>query len=273
MYYLDLGNIDIKAMKIIPQEFAFKYSLIAFQIEKDELSIAFSDTPDTSLLEQLRFISGMGIKTFISSNEQINYALHTLFEKENVEAALDVLENENKFQQTESYNSDINVEGAPIVKLVNSIINQAIEANASDIHIEPIDGDVLVRYRIDGLLNLVMKIPIKFYQPLNTRLKIMCRMDITEKRIPQDGSMDFASNQKCYDLRVSTLPVVYGEKIVIRILYKDKSSIALNSLGFDELSMSTIRNMLKFSHGIILATGPTARGIKLRQYSKTFHML
>jgi type IV pilus assembly protein PilB len=261
MYVLELEKIDVAAMKIIPEKISCKYNLIAFHMDGEHLSVAFSYKPDIFLLKQLSFISGMDIIAFISGDEQIKYALHTLYEKENVQTALNVLENENQFNEISNSNiSDISVESAPIVKLVNSIINQAIEANASDIHIEPVEDVVLVRFRIDGLLNLIMKIPNKFYQPINTRLKIMCRMDITEKRLPQDGSTDFISNNKSYDLRVSTLPIVYGEKIVIRILYKDEGIIPLNSLGFDDVSINIIRDLLKYSHGIILAVGPTGSG-------------
>lgn len=175
-----------------------------------------------------------------------------------------VQKNYNKFilgnkKDVNIYN-EYNINDSPNVKAVNNIITEGILKGASDIHIEPFKDTVLVRYRIDGLLNEVTNIPVSKYEAIIIRLKIMANMDIAEKRIPQDGKFELNINDKYYDFRVSIIPTINGEKIVIRILCKNEKILSLDSLGFDNNNINCIKRIINSSHGIVLITGPTGSG-------------
>lgn len=149
---------------------------------------------------------------------------------------------------------------SPVIKLVDSIILQAVNENASDIHVEPFEGGLRIRYRIDGMLREVMTVPKKTGQPLISRLKILSNMDIAEKRKPQDGRFHIQYKNNIVDLRVSTLPNIFGEKAVIRLLDKNNNLLKVNQLGFDEKNYKAFKNILKYSNGMLLVTGPTGCG-------------
>ncbi len=158
-------------------------------------------------------------------------------------------------------------EDAPIIRLANLIINQAITDRASDIHIEPQKDGVRVRYRVDGVMSENMRVPRKILAPLTSRFKIMANMDIAEKRVPQDNRISVAVNGRDYDLRVSTLPLVMGEKIVLRVLDKSGMQVGLNKLGFLPGNLKVVEQMCQKTHGIILVTGPTGSGKTTTLYS------
>lgn len=261
---IDISSIEIdsKAVRLIPYEIADRENVIAFQIHNNKLLAAFGNKPNESILKELCFITGMEVVAFIDDIITIRYTIKNVYEKDNAEDALKSLESQsisiNKVEpQIELSDS---IDGAPAVKLTNSLLNQAILLKASDIHIEPFEKAIAVRFRIDGILEKIMNIPPKHYSMVLSRVKVMGRMDITEKRVPQDGSFSFKYNNKVYDFRVSTLPTIYGEKVVIRVLYKQDKVLGLDSLGFDKGSIEMIRNMLKCPNGILLATGPTGSG-------------
>ena len=186
--------------------------------------------------------------------------------------ALDSIENEQQFKDnsntdTEKAQTDIDIVNAPAVRLVDSIIREAIPIRASDIHIEPFESEVAVRYRIDGDLSERTSFQIESYQAVCARLKIMSGINIAERRIPQDGRFSMNINNTEYDFRVSTLPTVYGEKFVIRVLDKNAFSYTRNELGFTEASNHLIDEMLDHPHGIILLTGPTGCGKSTTLYT------
>ena len=156
---------------------------------------------------------------------------------------------------------------APIVKLINSIIEQAIEMRASDIHIEPYAKDIRIRYRIDGDLQEIMKLSRSGLSAIVTRVKIMGRMDIAEKRVPQDGRVESNVNGREIDMRISTIPTVYGEKIVIRLLDRSNFMFSKEQLGFTEENMKSFNMILRQPHGMILVTGPTGSGKSTTLYA------
>lgn len=269
---INLENADVnnKVVQKIPEKIAIDNCLLAFSEVDDYIYIATSKVPDTSLEEELRFISGKDIKFFYADELKILGAINKHYCKYSLENAIKVIELEGKSsirnQGIKNYD-DEKLQNAPVVKIVNSILNGAIYQNASDIHLEPFQEETLVRFRVDGIIKPFTSIPKDIYLSVCTRLKIMGTMDISEKRIPQDGKIRYLYENRNYDLRVSTLPTVYGEKIAIRILYRSNQMKSLDTLGFRDDDVNEIRSMIKGRYGIILVTGPTGSGKTTTLYS------
>lgn len=269
---IDLENIKInnEVVQKIPEQIANDNCLIAFKETDDSIYIAVENSPTISLEEELRFIIGKNINFFYAHKIQIVNCINTYYCKYSVENAIKTIEIQNKDnfkQQSSKVFDDEKLKDAPVVKIVNSILNGAIYENASDIHLEPFEDEVLVRFRVDGIIRYFMSIPRNIYTSVCTRLKIMAAMDISEKRVPQDGKIKYIYEKKEYDLRISTLPTVYGEKFVIRILYKSNEMKILDTLGFNEKAVKMIKSMLENKYGIILVTGPTGSGKTTTLYS------
>lgn len=265
---LDYENIDIDAIKLIPQNYARKYCIICFKIYHDEVWIAVKECGSIKkIYEELKFIIHKDIRLFYCEEREISGAIDNYYCRCNAEEALNMVKNQETVFDENEFKYNANIKDSPAVSLLDSIISSAIYKNSSDIHIEPFEDYVTVRYRIDGSLVKIVNLPYSIYPSLCVRIKIISRMDITEKRMPQDGSGEFNLNGKRFDLRISTLPVLYGEKIVIRILYKSKEFSSLNSLGFEHQGILDICDMLKSSHGIILVTGPTGSGKSTTLYA------
>ncbi len=270
--YINLETIDIEdeIVKKIPENIARANCLIAFKEYDKCLDVAISREPDISLKDELKFISNREINFFCEDKHKIINAINAYYCKCSVDKAIESIETEKELNFTKnSYEStnDENLKEAPIVKIINSIINVAISERASDIHLEPFQKYALVRFRVDGIIKYFKKIPKDIYPAICTRLKVMAYLDISEKRIPQDGKIKHTYENKNYDFRVSILPTVLGEKIVIRILYKSEDIKVLDSLGFFEKDVEAIKTMIRNSHGIILVTGPTGSGKTTTLYS------
>lgn len=272
METVDLENtaVNSKVVQKIPEKIANDNCLLAFKEVDDYIYIATSKTPTILLEEELRFISGKYIKFFYASELKIVSAINKYYCKYSLENAIKIIELESKLsikeQSIKNYDEE-KLQDAPVVKIVNSILNGAIYQNASDIHLEPFQEETIVRFRVDGIISYFTSIPKNIYSLVCTRLKIMGTMDISEKRVPQDGKIRYLYENKDYDLRVSTLPTVYGEKIVIRILYRSDKMKFLDTLGFSDRDVNTIKSMIKNRYGIILVTGPTGSGKTTTLYS------
>ncbi len=269
---VDLENmyIDAQVVKEIPEDMARVNCLMAFKEYDKELNVAINKNPDISLKDELRFITNKDVKFFYEDKDKITNAINTYYCKCSVEKAIETIQIEKKLYSKKDNNefiNDENLQKAPVVKITNSIINAALSKGASDIHLEPFQNNILVRFRIDGIIREFTEIPKSVYLLLCTRLKIMASMDISEKRIPQDGKIKYTYENNSYDFRMSTLPTVFGEKIVIRVLYKSESIKFLDSLGFNKNDIKDIKAMLRNSHGIILVTGPTGSGKTTTLYS------
>lgn len=259
--HVSLEDIYIceEALKLLTKEVVKKYGVMPFKLEYDKLHIAMVDPYNISTIEEIRFITGKEVIAYKDTKYSIFSAIEVYYEKEIVDEVLRDIKDIGYTSKIIKDNNKI-IENAPVVRLTNSIINQAINKKASDIHLEPFKDKVVVRFRIDGVLNERMAIPKEVYVLINTRIKIKSGMDISKKMIPQDGKMEYEFREKTFDLRVSSIPTINGEKIVIRILYKTNRNIEINNLIEDKEDLMLVKKILSHPSGIILVTGPTGSG-------------
>ncbi|NMC56388.1 MAG: type II/IV secretion system protein [Eubacteriaceae bacterium] len=263
---LDKMKLDSDIVKIIPQEFARKNCLIAVDLIDNNLIVAMNDPLNFYIIEDLRFMTGYDIKTVIAPERIICKAMDIFYAGlSSNEAANDVnkeFSNLDNQMSVEDNEMEERVDSAPVVRLVNSIILQAIKIGASDIHIEPTKNDTKVRMRVDGHLREVLRLDIAAHGSVITRLKIMSSMNIAERRIPLDGRCEIELENSLVDMRVSTIPTVHGEKAVIRILFNPSIDIVQSkkALGFSDKNMQLFDKLIKTSHGVVLVTGPTGSG-------------
>ncbi|MFL0252262.1 GspE/PulE family protein [Clostridium neuense] len=270
--YFDEYFVDKKAVLTIPEGLAQKYNLIPISFNGDKLNVAMSDPMNMFALDDVRIASGHEIVPMIATSTQIQRAIETYYTSQKIEKAAEEATKNYDINQKD-IEGDIdeftneNVNNAPIVKLVDFIIREAVRLQSSDIHIEPFEKYIKVRYRIDGELHEKQRIQIQSLQSIITRIKIISNLNIAEKRLPQDGRMKIFIDGKNIDLRVSTLPTVFGEKAVIRILKNDSKNINKEKLGMDSENMKKLENIIKSPYGIILATGPTGSGKSTTLYA------
>jgi len=261
-------GVDPEACKIVPESFARKYDLIPLKKDQQILIVAMSNPLNIFALDDIRIISGMHVQPLISTLDEIREAISKYYGPQKaIKALQEYIENKNINSQSanEEESTDF-INNAPTVRLVNSLLEQAIRNKASDIHIEPLETTVNIRFRIDGHLKNIMHIDSKVMQSLLARIKITGGMNLSEKRLPQDGRIRAEVEGKPYDLRVSIIPLIYGEKIVIRIL--DKSSLVpKEALGLGKMDVEMYDKLLESPYGIILVTGPTGSGKSTTLYN------
>ncbi|WP_073025964.1 GspE/PulE family protein [Lutispora thermophila] len=259
---LDCYHVDPKITDLIPESIAKKYNLIPIDIIDGELFVIMSDPLNIFAIDDIKLITGMNVKTALSSKSSIIRAINKYYTREGTQKALKEFEESFLTNIKDDINeielSDVN--SAPVVKLVNTIIQQAVSMKASDIHIEPFENNIRIRLRVDGDLQEIMSISKKSHMAIVTRIKIMGKMDIAERRIPQDGRVELEISSKPIDMRISSLPTVYGEKIVIRLLDRDNYNYVKEDLGFSNINLKLINKIIRQPFGIILVTGPTGSG-------------
>ena len=261
---IDLGNykINTKAVALVAENIARKYDLIPIDIEDDRLVVAMSDPLNVFAIDDLKLSTNRKIIIKLSTKSVIQRSINRYYTKEGTKKVL--AEFEEAFTSTGIDDLDeeelSNVHSAPVVKLVNSIIGQAILMKSSDIHIEPYEKSIRVRIRIDGDLQEIMTFSRRSHMAIVTRIKIMGKMDIAERRIPQDGRIETEIDGKEIDMRISTLPTVYGEKVVIRLLDRDGFDFNKEDLGFSDNDLKTFNRIIRQPYGIVLVTGPTGSG-------------
>ena len=263
LQFVDLAEyqIDPTAAALLSEQVARRYRALPIGFEDDHLVVAMSDPANVFALDDIRTITGMEVKPVVATSGDIEAAIRKYGQ---FDQSVEEISNEASSQADDGA-VDLEelgaaVEDAPIVKLVNMLINQAVSDRASDIHIEPAERDVRIRYRIDGVLHEVMRSPKNIQNGLLSRLKVMADINIAERRVPQDGRISLMVGGKAIDLRVATLPTVYGEKIVIRILDKSSVLLKLSDLGFADKPYETYERAFKKPYGTILVTGPTGSG-------------
>ena len=276
---LEAMQLDPELARLIPEHLAQRYKVIPVGQQDNRLTLAMVDPLNVIALDDIRLITGFDIDPVIATDDAITKALNGQF---GVTAIAEVEGTMKDISATDFGPMDFDdasdeelsldklkemVDEAPIVRVVNLIISQAINDKASDIHIEPEAKSVKVRYRVDGVLHEVMTPPKHIQAPMTSRIKIMAAMDIAERRIPQDGKIHLTHDGREYDLRVSTLPCVHGEKTVMRILDKGSVQLGLNKLGFSQSNLTLWESIVEKPYGMLLVTGPTGSGKSTTLYS------
>lgn len=274
--YVDLSERvpAADAISMLTPQLAKKYHALPLAKSDKKLIVALANPLDVFVIDELRMITGFEIEPVIAVEEDLDIGLVQYYKQEAeamvaLEGALKDFDSDGGFTQVkEAESDDMDLsDDAPVIRLANLIVSQGVTDKASDIHIEPRKDSVVVRYRIDGVLVETMSLPRKVIAPLVSRFKIMANMDIAEKRVPQDNRISAIVNGKEFDFRVSTLPLVHGEKIVMRILDKGGINVGLNKLGFLPHNLRIIEDMVSRSYGIVLVTGPTGSGKSTTLYS------
>ncbi len=260
--YVDLSNqeIDEDAVRKIPESLAKKHTVIAINIQGRRLTVATDDPINFNILEDIKMQTGMDTIPVLATRSAINKAIGQHYSMENVDSVLESVQQFRNDDDEDSESKD-RVESAPIVKLATTIIENSYRADATDIHIEPFKTYTVIRVRVNGDLVELMKVSNVVHNALTTRLKLISGMNIAEKRIPQDGRFTQTVDGTVLDVRVSSLPTVNGEKIVIRILSTGNIALRkITDLGMSDYNYQLFESMIKCPHGVILVTGPTGSG-------------
>lgn len=267
-----------EALGLLSAPLAKKFKAVPIEKMGNRLLMAMANPLDVFVIDELRMITRFDIEPMIAVEEDLMSAIGNLYRAAHhvTDAIAGVMKDFNggDIDFTHEEEEELSVaelrelgDDAPIIRLANLIISQGIADRASDIHIEPQKDGLRVRYRVDGVMHEGMKLPRKIVAPLLSRFKIMCEMDIAEKRTPQDNRISAVISGKEYDFRVSTLPMIAGEKIVMRVLDKSGINVGLSKLGFLEQNLKTLEDFCARSYGIILVTGPTGSGKSTTLYS------
>lgn len=276
--YVDspLFVVELDVVKLVPESLARRYNVLPTYLRSGTLTIATNDPLDFACLEDVGMITGLEIRTVLSPASEIERAINRVYSKKSSEDIIGNIKDEFSasyvplIDRESEADAGMNerIDSAPIVKLVNSLIMEAYQQNASDIHIEPHEESTRIRFRVDGDLLLHNELGHDVHQLISTRIKIISGMNIAEKRVPQDGSFQFKSDFFNVDIRVSSLPTPFGEKIVLRLLGADRSiEYNLHGLGLSDQTIETIEKAVRLPHGIILVTGPTGSGKTTTLYS------
>jgi len=257
---------DEKLFKIFSYQMLKKYNVAPLKIENDYLVVATNDPLDLGVLQELRSVSGYRIRPVVATLQDIKDFINKYFGPlYSAKEAIKEIVIEKKEESTKEL--EVAAQEAPIVKLVNSVIGEAIKQKASDVHFEPRRENMRIRFRIDGVLYEKMTVPKELQAAVISRIKIISGMDIAEKRKPQDGRMSISGEGKEYDIRVSTLPDIFGEKVVLRLLDKESIIRSLESLGMDKRQLELTKFLIYQPYGMILVTGPTGSGKTTTLYS------
>jgi type IV pilus assembly protein PilB len=263
-------NIDASAVAMVPEVTARRHSCIPVRIEDGRLVVAMADPANVIAIDDIRALTGKEIRTVVATKADVVAAINRSYRMDRTaetlveEAAADVRAEEKSL---DAAIASAGAEDAPIIKLVNLLITQAVSDRASDIHIEPGEDGLRVRYRIDGVLHEVMNPPKSVQAGIASRLKIMAEINIAERRIPQDGRISITLQGKSIDIRVATLPTVFGEKIVMRLLDKSSVMLQLSDLGFLPQNFQRFQESYTKPYGAILVTGPTGSGKSTTLYA------
>ena len=267
-------EIDSAVIKLIPSEIAQKHQIIPINRTGNVLTVAMADPSNIFAIDDIKFMTGFKVEPVVAAETSIKNAINKHydsagmvedimkdFDDKDVEALKEGEENINVAELGQA------AEDAPVVKLVNLILTDAIKKGASDIHIEPYEKSFRVRYRIDGVLYEVMQPPTRLKAAITSRVKIMAQLDIAERRLPQDGRIKIKMSGKEMDYRVSTLPTLFGEKVVLRLLDKGNLQLDMTKLGFDSQALEHFESGLLMPYGMVLVTGPTGSGKTTTLYS------
>lgn len=288
-------EIDSKVSRLVPFEICEKYNAIPINRAGSTLIVAMADPSNIFAIDDIKFLTGYNVEVVVASEAAIKDAIEREFkrkvskdeqeqetvpaieeapiEEPSLEEAVSLLEEVEGLEVVQE-EEEVNVnelqratEDAPVVKLVNAILHEAIKRRASDIHVEPYEKEFRVRFRIDGVLYEIMKPPIKLKNAIVSRLKILSNLDIAERRLPQDGRIKLKISGGEMDFRVNTLPTLFGEKVCLRLLDKSNLQLDMTKLGFDEEQLKLFKEAIHRPYGMVLVTGPTGSGKTTTLYS------
>ncbi|AZR73575.1 hypothetical protein BBF96_09340 [Anoxybacter fermentans] len=262
--WIDLSKVEIdpELVLMIPEKLARRHLLLPLESREDGFHIAIANPHNILALDEVHIITGKTVIPHLAIPSQIIESIEHFYrlDRHSAHQMIQQLEEEVMVSGEEEILEWEEVDQAPIIRLVNHIIYQALQNRASDIHIEPTRDETRVRYRIDGVLSTLHTFPRKVHPPLISRLKIMASLDISQHFNPQDGSISYIYGQRKINLRISIIPTIYGEKAVLRILNRDSQILSLEELGFLKEDLQIYKELLKKKYGIILVTGPTGSG-------------
>src|SRR5579864_1129581 len=278
---LQYFEIDPGVVKLVPEETARRYQILPLSRVGASLTIAMADPTNVFAIDDIKFMTGFNIEPVVASEPAIAEAIDRAYgaggsQDENVDELLASMEEADVELQADQDEIDLaelekSADEAPIVKLVNIVLSDAVKRGASDIHIEPYEKEYRVRFRIDGVLQQIMSPPMKLKDAITSRIKIMAKMDISEKRLPQDGrimlKMLVNNKKKQLDFRVNCLPTLWGEKVVLRLLDKENLRLDMTKLGFEPESLEKFQRAVLKPYGMVLVTGPTGSGKTNTLYS------
>ncbi|HEV2340180.1 MAG TPA: type IV-A pilus assembly ATPase PilB [Candidatus Acidoferrales bacterium] len=279
---LKFYEVDPAVIKLIPQETAVRYQIVPLSRVGSTLTIAMTDPTNVFAMDDIKFMTGFNVEPVVASESAISEAIAKFYgaieSGEELDKVMKDLAGDEAALELEQEESDMDLaslekaaEEAPIIKLVNLILTDAVKRGASDIHVEPYEKELRVRFRIDGVLQTVMTPPMKLKDAITSRIKIMAKLDISEKRLPQDGRImiKYAKDgkKKELDFRVSTVPTLFGEKIVLRLLDKENLRLDMTKLGFEAESLTKFERAILRPYGMVLVTGPTGSGKTNTLYS------
>ncbi|HPA59825.1 MAG TPA: ATPase, T2SS/T4P/T4SS family [Synergistales bacterium] len=259
-----------EALRLVPENVARRLELVPLAIlDNNRLMVAMADPLDVLAIDEVRILTGMDVEVGIATPTEIFRDLDKFYQVQGSldEAMVEVVESSGSTVDLDREGRGASADDAPVVKLVNSIMEQAVREAASDIHIEPFEKVTRVRYRVDGSLFDAIDFPRKLHPAVSSRIKIMANIDISEKRRPQDGRILIKTLNKNIDLRVSTLPTIYGEKVVLRLLDQSNAMVGLERLGLGADDREIVDGIIASPYGIILVTGPTGSGKSTTLYS------
>ncbi|MBV9110622.1 MAG: type IV-A pilus assembly ATPase PilB [Gemmatimonadetes bacterium] len=272
---LERVRLDPRILKLIPGEFAVKHQVLPLRRVGRTLTVAMANPTDLGVIDDLKFLTRLDIEPVIAGD----FTLKRIVEREYESADEKINEllkqfDEEEVERVEEQEEDVSVaslqaavEEAPVVKLINGILTDAVHRGASDIHFECYEKDIRVRYRIDGVLAEIMRPPIKMKAALISRFKILSDLNIAERRVPQDGRLKLRFGKRVIDFRVSTLPTLFGEKIVLRILDKGNLTLDLEKFGMEAKAEADFMKAIMNPYGMVLVTGPTGSGKTMTLYS------
>jgi len=272
---LQYFEIDASVVKLIPEETAKRYQILPLSRVGASLTIAMVDPTNVYAMDDIKFMTGFNIEPVVASESAIMDAIDKAYggsqQSENVDDLLADVELQADQEEMDLNELEKSADEAPIVKLVNIVMTDAVKRGASDIHIEPYEKEYRVRFRIDGVLQHIMSPPMKLKDAITSRIKIMAKMDISEKRLPQDGRimlrMQIGGKKKQLDFRVNCLPTLWGEKVVMRLLDKENLRLDMTKLGFEPESLEKFQRAVLKPYGMVLVTGPTGSGKTNTLYS------
>ncbi len=272
---VDLSKVEVTAdlLKLVPSEVVQKHTVLPVSRAGSTLVIATSDPTNYLVIDDIKFLTGYNIDVVVAEETALKEAINRYYDQSATlmdvmsdlqDLELEVVDDEEEVSIEELQKS---TSEAPVVKLVNVILTEAIAKDASDIHIEPYEKQFRVRYRIDGVLHEIMNPPMRLKNAILSRLKIMSNLDIAERRLPQDGRIKLKTATKEMDFRVSVLPTLFGEKIVLRLLDKSALQLDMTKLGFEEQALKDFKEAIYMPYGMVLVTGPTGSGKTTSLYS------